>query len=91
MSTLEELLLAAEYIMARGNLDVALCERGIRSFEPYTHNTLGISALPALQVIEVHPEPDRVTSDGPQSMTFDGFEHMMHDPRRVADAVGRSI
>ena len=48
MSTLEELLLAAEYIMTRGNRRVILCERGIRTFETFTRNTLDISAVPAL-------------------------------------------
>src|SRR5581483_566736 len=42
----EELLLSAEYIMAGGNYDVILCERGIRTFETYTRNTLDISAIP---------------------------------------------
>lgn len=48
-STLEELLMSAEYIMAGGNNDVILCERGIRTFETYTRNTLDISAIPALK------------------------------------------
>ncbi len=48
-NTLEELLMSAEYIMSGGNNDVILCERGIRSFETYTRNTLDISAIPALK------------------------------------------
>lgn len=48
-ATYEEFLLAAEYIMSMGNLNVILCERGIRSFEPYTRNTLDISAIPILK------------------------------------------
>src|SRR5438552_6048540 len=44
-ATLEELLLSAEYIMAGGNYDVILCERGIRTFETYTRNTLDISEI----------------------------------------------
>ncbi len=47
-STLEEWLNCAEYILGEGNPDVILCERGIRSFEPYTRNTLDLSAVPAL-------------------------------------------
>ena len=47
-NTLEELLMSAEYIMAGGNENVILCERGIRTFEHYTRNTLDISAVPAL-------------------------------------------
>lgn len=127
MSTFEELLLAAEYIMAQGNLNVVLCERGIRTFETYTRNTLDINAVPALKelshlpvsidpshatgrrslvgpvalagvaagadalIIEVHPEPEKAWSDGPQSLTPAGFEILMAQVRRVAEAVGRSI
>ena len=127
MSTLEELLLAAEYVMAQGNPDVVLCERGIRSFETYTRNTLDINAVPALQelthlpvvgdpshatgrrslvaptaralvaagadglIIEVHPVPEQALSDGPQSLTLEGFDEMMVGLRRVAGAVGRTV
>ncbi|MBB6626378.1 3-deoxy-7-phosphoheptulonate synthase [Nocardioides sp. KIGAM211] len=48
-ATIEEWLMAAEYICQRGNLDVVLCERGIRTFEPATRNTLDISAVPVVQ------------------------------------------
>ena len=48
-ATLKELLLAAEYIVARGNRDVILCERGIRTFEDATRNTLDLSAVPVLR------------------------------------------
>jgi 3-deoxy-7-phosphoheptulonate synthase len=48
-ATVEEWLMAAEYIAQRGNLDVVLCERGIRTFEPATRNTLDISAVPVVQ------------------------------------------
>ncbi|MDR2654947.1 MAG: 3-deoxy-7-phosphoheptulonate synthase [Oscillospiraceae bacterium] len=48
-STIEELLMSAEYIMSEGNENVILCERGIRTFETYTRNTLDISAVPALK------------------------------------------
>ena len=48
-STIEELLNCAEYILDGGNPDVILCERGIRTFETYTRNTLDISAVPALK------------------------------------------
>lgn len=47
-STIEEWLQAAEYIANRGNYEIMLCERGIRTFEPYTRNTFDISAIPAL-------------------------------------------
>ncbi len=48
-STIEEWLMSAEYIMAGGNENVVLCERGIRTFETYTRNTLDISAIPAIK------------------------------------------
>ena len=48
-ATIEEWLMAAEYVAQRGNLDVVLCERGIRTFEPATRNTLDISAVPVVQ------------------------------------------
>ena len=49
MSTLKELLLSAEYILSQGNPYVMLCERGIRTFETYTRNTLDINAVPSLR------------------------------------------
>ena len=49
MSTIEELLMSAEYILANGNPRVILCERGIRTFERYTRNTLDINAIPSLK------------------------------------------
>ncbi|HYG93418.1 MAG TPA: 3-deoxy-7-phosphoheptulonate synthase [Nocardioides sp.] len=48
-ATVEEWLMAAEYVAQRGNLDIVLCERGIRTFEPTTRNTLDISAVPVVQ------------------------------------------
>ncbi len=48
-TTIEELLLSAEYILSQGNYEVILCERGIRTFENYTRNTLDLSAIPALK------------------------------------------
>jgi 3-deoxy-7-phosphoheptulonate synthase len=48
-ATIKELLMAAEYIMAQGNRDVVLCERGIRTFENATRNTLDIAAVPVLK------------------------------------------
>jgi len=49
MSTIEELLMSAEYILSHGNRKVILCERGIRTFETYTRNTLDINAVPVLK------------------------------------------
>lgn len=54
-ATIEEWLLSAEYIMAGGNRDVILCERGIRTFERYTRNTLDISAIPVVEKISHLP------------------------------------
>jgi 3-deoxy-7-phosphoheptulonate synthase len=54
-STLQELLMSAEYIMREGNGNIILCERGIRTFETYTRNTLDISAVPALQELSHLP------------------------------------
>jgi 3-deoxy-7-phosphoheptulonate synthase len=49
MSTIEELLMSAEYILSHGNQNIMLCERGIRTFETYTRNTLDINAVPLLK------------------------------------------
>ncbi|NPA91774.1 MAG: 3-deoxy-7-phosphoheptulonate synthase [Chloroflexi bacterium] len=49
MSTIQELLMSAEYILSSGNMNVALCERGIRTFETFTRNTTDINAIPALK------------------------------------------
>src|SRR5258708_13974063 len=54
-ATLEEVLLSAEYIMAGGNYDVILCERGIRTFETYTRNTMDISAIPIIHKLSHLP------------------------------------
>lgn len=55
MSTLKELLMSAEYVVSQGNPDVILCERGIRTFETYTRNTLDIAAVPALKQLSHLP------------------------------------
>ena len=54
-NTLQELLMSAEYIMAGGNKNIILCERGIRTYETYTRNTLDISAVPILQELSHLP------------------------------------
>jgi 3-deoxy-7-phosphoheptulonate synthase len=54
-NTLEELLMSAEYIMSEGNKDVILCERGIRTFETRTRNTLDLSAVPVLRELSHLP------------------------------------
>jgi len=54
-ATIEELLMAAEYVLARGNLNVILCERGIRTFEHYTRNTLDLNAVPVIKKLSHLP------------------------------------
>ncbi|RDV84264.1 3-deoxy-7-phosphoheptulonate synthase [Ammonifex thiophilus] len=124
-ATVEEWLLAAEYIAATGNQQIILCERGIRTYENSLRNTLDISAVPLVKelshlpiivdpshatgnqrmvlplaraavaagadglMIEVHPDPARALSDGPQSLTPAQFSRLMGELRRVALAVGR--
>ncbi len=118
-ATVEEFLAAAEYILAEGNDQVILCERGIRTFETATRNTLDLSIVPLIKelthlpimvdpshatgkrslvspmakaalvagadgvLVEVHPEPEKALSDGPQSLTFPGFEQMMKEIDRL--------
>jgi 3-deoxy-7-phosphoheptulonate synthase len=64
MSTMEELLMAAEYILSHGNHRVMLCERGIRTFETYTRNTFDINAVPVLKArthLPVLADPSHAT------------------------------
>jgi len=126
-ATIEEWLMAAEYILAAGNPNVILCERGIRTFDSrYTRNTLDLAAIPVLRklthlpimidpshgtgksdyvpamamaavaagadalMIEVHPNPAKALSDGPQSLTPERFDRLMREEVAViARAVGR--
>ncbi|HEX6053201.1 MAG TPA: 3-deoxy-7-phosphoheptulonate synthase [Gemmatimonadaceae bacterium] len=126
-ATVSELLLAAEHVMAHGNTEVILCERGIRTFETATRNTLDISAVPVLKrethlpvivdpshaagradlvpalaaaavavgadglIVEVHPEPARALSDGPQSLSCDEFAVMMRVLAPLAAVCGRAL
>ena len=112
-SSLDELLQAAEYILAGGNQQVFLCERGIRTFETATRNTLDVSAVPVLRgrthlpvmidpshaagkrelvaplaaagkavgahaiMVEIHPDPEKALSDGPQALRFHEFAALM--------------
>src|SRR6266404_1414574 len=103
--------MAAEYIVSRGNRNVILCERGIRTFETMTRNTLDLGVLPLLRsithlpiivdpshgtgvakiMVEVHPNPAKALSDGPQALTFLMFEEMMRDVTRIAEVMGQTI
>jgi 3-deoxy-7-phosphoheptulonate synthase len=74
-STLEEWLNCAEYILSEGNPDVILCERGIRTFETYTRNTLDLSAVPAIKelthlpiIIDPTHSTGRLSLIGPMSL-----------------------
>jgi 3-deoxy-7-phosphoheptulonate synthase len=63
-ATIEEMLLSAEYVMSGGNYDVILCERGIRTFETYTRNTMDISAIPVskkLSHLPITADPSHAT------------------------------
>jgi 3-deoxy-7-phosphoheptulonate synthase len=123
-ATIEEFLAAAEYILAEGNHNVILCERGIRTFETATRNTLDLSVVPLVKelshlpimvdpshatgkrslvppmakaalvagahgvLVEVHPEPEKALSDGPQSLTFQGFERLMDEVGKLTAFLG---
>jgi 3-deoxy-7-phosphoheptulonate synthase len=127
MTTIEELLMSAEYILSEGNEQIILCERGIRTFETATRNTLDISAVPVLKglthlpviidpshasgyaryvipltraavavgadgvIVEVHPEPEKALSDGPQSLRPEQFYRLMDEVNLLADTMRRGI
>ncbi|QSV63137.1 MAG: 3-deoxy-7-phosphoheptulonate synthase [Dolichospermum sp. DL01] len=125
-ATIEDWLMAAEYILAAGNPNVILCERGIRTFDrQYTRNTLDLSVVPVLRklthlpimidpshgvgwsefvpamakaaiaagtdslMIEVHPNPAKALSDGPQSLTPDLFDKLMSELSIIGHLMGR--
>jgi 3-deoxy-7-phosphoheptulonate synthase len=80
-ATLEEFLLAAEYIMSRGNPNVMLCERGIRTYEEYVRNTLALAAVPALHRVSHLP----VVVDPSQGT---GKSHLVDSMCRASVAAG---
>ncbi|MGA3294440.1 MAG: 3-deoxy-7-phosphoheptulonate synthase [Candidatus Acidiferrales bacterium] len=126
-ATLDEFLMAAEYIVSEGNYDVILCERGVRTFSDFTRNTLDLSIIPAVQrrshlpivvdpshgtgrrnkvlplsraavaagadgiLVEVHHDPDRALSDGPQSILPDEFDRLVREVREIAAVLGRTL
>ncbi len=126
-ATLEEFLMAAEYVMSEGNYQVILCERGVRTFSDHARNTLDLSVIPAVRrashlpilvdpshgtgrrdsvlpmaraavaagahgiLVEVHHQPDKALSDGPQSIYPEQFALMMDDLEKIAPIVGRSF
>lgn len=126
-ATIQEWLMAAEYLLASGTENVILCERGIRTFETYTRNTLDISAIPVVKklshlpiivdpshatgirakvppmalaaiaagadgvVVEVHPNPDKALSDGPQSLYPDQLEKLIRDLEALSPVIGKEL
>src|SRR5271169_4031904 len=126
-ATLDEFLMAAEYLMSEGNYAVILCERGVRTFSDFTRNTLDLSVVPAVQkrshlpivvdpshgtgrrnkvlplsraavavgadglLVEVHHDPDRALSDGPQSILPAELEQLIGEVRQIAAVLGRTI
>ena len=126
-ATIEEWLMSAEYILAGGNENVVLCERGIRTYETAYRNVLDLNAVPMIKklthlpiivdsahatgkywmvkplamagiavgadglMVEVHPEPDKALSDGPQSLKEDVFKHLMENVEKIANVLGKSF
>jgi 3-deoxy-7-phosphoheptulonate synthase len=126
-ATLDEFLMAAEYIMSEGNYEVILCERGVRTFADHTRNTLDLSIVPAVQrlshlpilvdpshgtgkrnkvlpmaraaiavgadgvLVEVHHQPEKALSDGPQSIYPEQFVTMMNEIEQIAPVVHRTL
>jgi len=126
-ATLEEFLMAAEYVMSEGNYQVILCERGVRTFSDHARNTLDLSVVPAVRrvshlpilvdpshgtgrrdsvlpmalaaaaagahgiLVEVHHQPEKALSDGPQSIYPEQFARMMDDLEQIAPVVGRRL
>ncbi|HEY1429895.1 MAG TPA: 3-deoxy-7-phosphoheptulonate synthase [Candidatus Tumulicola sp.] len=126
-ATVDEWLMAAEYVLIARNPNVVLCERGVRSFDSGTRNLLDIAVVPLLRelthlpvivdpshgtgvarlvepmslaavaagadaiMVEVHPDPSRAASDGPQSLTPDQFASLARKVAEVASAIGRRI
>jgi 3-deoxy-7-phosphoheptulonate synthase len=125
-ATLDEFLMAAEYILSEGNYRVFLCERGVRTFGDHARNTLDLTIVPAVKhvshlpilvdpshgtgsrdkvlplaraavavgadgvMVEVHHDPARALSDGPQAILPDQFAALVRDLRLLAPVVGRT-
>ncbi len=126
-ATIHDLLMSAEYLLANGTDSVILCERGIRTFETYTRNTLDLTAIPVVKklshlpimvdpshgtgirakvipmalaaiaagahgiMVEVHPDPDKALSDGPQSLYPEQFEKLMRDIEALAPVLEKEV
>jgi 3-deoxy-7-phosphoheptulonate synthase len=126
-ATIQDLLMSAEYLLAAGTDSVILCERGIRTFETSTRNTLDLSMVPVVKklshlpiivdpshgtglrakvspmalaavaagadgiTVEVHTDPEKALSDGPQSLYPDQFEKLMRDIEALAPVLGKEL
>ncbi|HKB08611.1 MAG TPA: 3-deoxy-7-phosphoheptulonate synthase [Candidatus Polarisedimenticolia bacterium] len=125
-ATLDEFLMAAEYIVSEGNYRLFLCERGVRTFADHARNTLDLAIIPAVKhvshlpilvdpshgtgsrdkvaplaraavaagadgvMVEVHNDPARALSDGPQAILPEQFVDLVRDLRALAGLVGRT-
>ena len=69
-ATLEEWLMAAEYVMAGGNYNVILCERGVRTFSDHSRNTLDLSVIPPAKTAVASADPGRSRATAPASATY---------------------
>jgi 3-deoxy-7-phosphoheptulonate synthase len=125
-ATLDEFLMAAEYVVSEGNYRVFLCERGVRTFADHTRNTLDLAIVPSVKLlshlpilvdpshgtgrrekviplaraavaagadgvmVEVHHEPHKALSDGPQAILPDQFASLCRELHALAGLIGRS-
>jgi 3-deoxy-7-phosphoheptulonate synthase len=93
-ATIKEFLMSAEYIASRGNKQIILCERGIRTFEwelvgPLSKASVAVGADGLM--IEVHNDPENALCDGAQSLKPNRFLELMRELKLVAEAVGRTM
>jgi 3-deoxy-7-phosphoheptulonate synthase len=126
-ATVKDLLMSAEYVLAEGNPNVILCERGVKSFEDSTRNMLDLSAVPNVKGmshlpiivdpshatgrrdlipamarasiaadadgvhVEVHSNPEKALSDGPQALLPKQYAELMTQIRKLAEMMGKGI
>jgi 3-deoxy-7-phosphoheptulonate synthase len=126
-ATLDEFLMAAEYILSEGNYNVMLCERGVRTFSDFSRNTLDLAVIPAVKkrshlpilvdpshgtgkrhkvlpmsraavaagadglLVEVHHQPDKALSDGPQSILPHEYADLLNEVRAISTLLHRQL